>query len=289
MDISLKNVEYRYQADSPFERLAISDVSIDIHSGTYLAIIGHTGSGKSTVLQHLNALLRPTKGSVFIGSREIRAKRKEKNLKGVREKVGIVFQFPEHQLFEETVEKDIMFGPMNFGVSEKEAKARARASINLVGLSEDILEKSPFDLSGGQMRRVAIAGVLAMEPEVIVLDEPTAGLDPRGRKEIMDLFYSLHKQKNLSTVLVTHSMEDAARYADEIVVMHQGKVFTKGTPEQIFSNPQALIELGLDVPEVVGLQLRIEESFKTKFRKISLSEDELAEMVAEFLEGGGLK
>lgn len=289
MDISLKNVEYRYQADSPFERLAISDVSIDIHSGTYLAIIGHTGSGKSTVLQHLNALLRPTKGSVFIGSREIRAKRKEKNLKGVREKVGIVFQFPEHQLFEETVEKDIMFGPMNFGVSEKEAKARARASINLVGLSEDILEKSPFDLSGGQMRRVAIAGVLAMEPEVIVLDEPTAGLDPRGRKEIMDLFYSLHKQKNLSTVLVTHSMEDAARYADEIVVMHQGKVFTKGTPEQIFSNPQALIELGLDVPEVVGLQLKIEESFKTKLRKISLSEDELAEMVAEFLEGGGLK
>jgi energy-coupling factor transport system ATP-binding protein len=289
MDISLKNVEYRYQADSPFERLAISDVSIDIPSGTYLAIIGHTGSGKSTVLQHLNALLKPTRGSVVIGSREIRAKRKEKNLKGVREKVGIVFQFPEHQLFEETVEKDIMFGPMNFGVSEKEAKARARAAINLVGLSEDILEKSPFDLSGGQMRRVAIAGVLAMEPEVIVLDEPTAGLDPRGRKEIMDLFYGLHKQKNLSTVLVTHSMEDAARYADEIVVMHQGKVFTKGTPEQIFSNPQALIELGLDVPEVVGLQLRIEESFKTKFRKISLSEDELAEMVAEFLEGGGLK
>jgi len=289
MDISLKNVEYRYQADSPFERLAISDVSIDIPSGTYLAIIGHTGSGKSTVLQHLNALLKPTRGSVFIGSREIRAKRKEKNLKGVREKVGIVFQFPEHQLFEETVEKDIMFGPMNFGVSEKDAKARARAAINLVGLSEDILEKSPFDLSGGQMRRVAIAGVLAMEPEVIVLDEPTAGLDPRGRKEIMDLFYGLHKQKNLSTVLVTHSMEDAARYADEIVVMHQGKVFTKGTPELIFSNPQALIELGLDVPEVVGLQLRIEESFKTKFKKISLSEDELAEMVAEFLEGGGLK
>lgn len=289
MDISLKNVEYRYQADSPFERLAISDVSIDIPSGTYLAIIGHTGSGKSTVLQHLNALLKPTKGSVLIGSREIKAKRKEKNLKGVREKVGIVFQFPEHQLFEETVEKDISFGPMNFGVSEKEAKARARTAIKLVGLSEDILEKSPFDLSGGQMRRVAIAGVLAMEPEVIVLDEPTAGLDPRGRKDIMDLFYTLHKKKNLSTILVTHSMEDAARYADEIVVMHQGKVFTKGTPEQIFSNPQAIIELGLDVPEVVSLQLRFEEAFKTKFSKISLSEDELAVMMAEFLEGGSRK
>jgi energy-coupling factor transport system ATP-binding protein len=289
MDISLKNVEYRYQADSPFERLAISDVSIDVPSGTYLAVIGHTGSGKSTVLQHLNALLKPTKGSVLIGSREIKAGRKEKNLKGVREKVGIVFQFPEHQLFEETVEKDIMFGPMNFGVTEKEAKARARAAINLVGLPEEILEKSPFDLSGGQMRRVAIAGVLAMEPEVIVLDEPTAGLDPRGRKEIMDLFYSLHKKRNLSTVLVTHSMEDAARYADDIVVMHQGRVFTKGTPEQIFSNPKALLELGLDVPEVVGLQLRIEEAFNIKFSKISLSEDELAEMVAEFMEGGGPK
>ncbi|NKE07744.1 energy-coupling factor ABC transporter ATP-binding protein [Mesobacillus selenatarsenatis] len=287
MDISLKNVEYRYQADSPFERLAISDVSIDIPSGTYLAVIGHTGSGKSTVLQHLNVLLKPTKGSVLIGSREIKAGRKEKNLKGVREKVGIVFQFPEHQLFEETVEKDIMFGPMNFGVTEQEAKARARASINLVGLPEEILEKSPFDLSGGQMRRVAIAGVLAMEPEVIVLDEPTAGLDPRGRKEIMDLFYSLHKKRNLSTVLVTHSMEDAARYADDIVVMHQGKVFTKGTPDEIFSNPKALIELGLDVPEVVGLQLMIEEAFGTKFKKISLSEEELAEMVAEFMEGGG--
>ncbi|WP_226679311.1 energy-coupling factor ABC transporter ATP-binding protein [Mesobacillus jeotgali] len=289
MDISLKNVEYRYQADSPFERLAISDVSIDVPSGTYLAVIGHTGSGKSTVLQHLNALLKPTKGSVLIGSREIRAGRKEKNLKGVREKVGIVFQFPEHQLFEETVEKDIMFGPMNLGVTEKEAKTRARAAINLVGLPEEILEKSPFDLSGGQMRRVAIAGVLAMEPEVIVLDEPTAGLDPRGRKEIMDLFYSLHKKRNLSTVLVTHSMEDAARYADDIVVMHQGEVFTKGTPEQIFSNPKALLELGLDVPEVVGLQLKIEEAFNTKFSKISLSEEELAEMVAEFMERGGTK
>lgn len=289
MDISLKNVEYRYQADSPFERLAISDVSIDIPSGTYMAIIGHTGSGKSTVLQHLNALLKPTKGSVLIGSREIRANRKEKNLKAVREKVGIVFQFPEHQLFEETVEKDISFGPMNFGVPEKEAIERARAALKLVGLPDDVLQKSPFDLSGGQMRRVAIAGVLAMQPDVIVLDEPTAGLDPRGRKEIMDLFYSLHKQNGLSTVLVTHSMEDAARYADEIVVMHEGRVFTKGTADQLFANPEALIELGLDVPAVVALQLKIEKAFKTNFRKISLTEDELVSQVAEFLKGGILK
>jgi energy-coupling factor transport system ATP-binding protein len=285
MDISLQNVEYRYSVGTPFEHLAIADVSIDIPSGSYLAIIGHTGSGKSTVLQHLNALLKPTKGTVLIGSREIKAGRKEKNLKGVRKKVGIVFQFPEHQLFEETVEKDICFGPMNFGVSEEEAKRRARASIVQVGLSEDILEKSPFDLSGGQMRRVAIAGVLAMDPECIVLDEPTAGLDPRGRKEIMDLFYRLHQERGLSTVLVTHSMEDAARYADEIVIMHKGKVRKKGTPKEIFSVPAELLELGLDVPEVVRFQMKLEQAFSTKFEKVCLSQDELTDMVASYLTG----
>lgn len=286
MDISLQNIEYRYQADTPFERLALSDVSLDIPSGSYIAIIGHTGSGKSTVLQHLNALLKPTKGTVLIGSREIRAGRKEKNLKAVREKVGIVFQFPEHQLFEETVEKDICFGPMNFGVSETEAKKRASIAIEQVGLTKDILEKSPFDLSGGQMRRVAIAGVLAMEPQVIVLDEPTAGLDPRGRKEIMDLFYQLHQDKNLSTVLVTHSMEDAATYADEIIIMHQGSVYEKGTPLEIFSAPQALIEMGLDVPEVVRFQLKLEQAFGRKMGRVCLTAEELTDAVASFLKGG---
>lgn len=285
MDISLKNVEYRYSADTPFERLAIKDVSIDIPSGSYVAIIGHTGSGKSTVLQHLNALLKPTKGTVLIGSREIKAGRKEKNLKGIREKVGIVFQFPEHQLFEETVEKDICFGPINFGVSEAEAKRRAREAIKQVGLSENILEKSPFDLSGGQMRRVAIAGVLAMEPECIVLDEPTAGLDPRGRKEVMDLFYRLHNERGLATVLVTHSMEDAARYADEIVIMHQGTVLKKGKPLEIFSNPEELLAHGLDVPEVLRFQMKLEKAFDTKFNKICLTEDELTDVVANFLTG----
>lgn len=285
MDISLKNVEYRYSADTPFERLAIKDVSINIPSSSYVAIIGHTGSGKSTVLQHLNALLKPTKGAVLIGSREIKAGRKEKNLKGIREKVGIVFQFPEHQLFEETVEKDICFGPINFGVSEAEAKRRAREAIKQVGLSENILEKSPFDLSGGQMRRVAIAGVLAMEPECIVLDEPTAGLDPRGRKEIMDLFYRLHKEQGLATVLVTHSMEDAARYADEIVIMHQGTVLKKGKPLEIFSNPEELLAHGLDVPEVLRFQMKLEKTFDTKFDKICLTEDELTDVVANFLTG----
>ncbi|MDQ1143248.1 energy-coupling factor transport system ATP-binding protein [Bacillus sp. SORGH_AS 510] len=286
MDISLQHIDYRYQANTPFEHLAIEDVSIDIPSGTYMAIIGHTGSGKSTVLQHLNALLQPTKGTVKIGAHEIKAQQKHKNLKPVRQKVGIVFQFPEHQLFEETVEKDIIFGPLNFGVSEAEAKKRARIALKQVGLGEEVLEKSPFDLSGGQMRRVAIAGVLAMEPDVIVLDEPTAGLDPRGRKEIMDMFYALHKERNLSTILVTHSMEDAAHYADQIVIMQQGRVVKKGTPEEIFSSPVELMHMGLDVPEVVRFQLKLEEKLGFKLDRMYLSIDELSTAVTEALKRG---
>jgi energy-coupling factor transport system ATP-binding protein len=286
MDISLSHVEYRYQANTPFESLAIQDVSIEIPTGTYMAIIGHTGSGKSTVLQHLNALLQPTAGTVLIGSQEIKAKQKNKNLKKIRQKVGIVFQFPELQLFEETVEKDIIFGPMNFGVSETDAKKRARLALVQVGLKEEILNKSPFDLSGGQMRRVAIAGVLAMEPDVIVLDEPTAGLDPRGRKEIMDMFYSLHKERNLSTILVTHSMEDAARYADQIVIMQNGKVAKKGTPVEIFSSPKELIEMGLDVPEVVRFQLKLEERMGRKLEKIYLSIEDFSAAVTKLLVSG---
>ncbi|UII56104.1 energy-coupling factor ABC transporter ATP-binding protein [Cytobacillus spongiae] len=279
MDISLEQVEYRYQLNTPFERLAIQDVSFQIPSGTFLALIGHTGSGKSTVLQHLNALLQPTSGTVIIGEREIVGGTKQKNLKNIRQKVGIVFQFPEHQLFEETIEKDICFGPMNFGVTEDEAKQRAREAIQLVGLSEELLDKSPFDLSGGQMRRVAIAGVLAMEPDVIVLDEPTAGLDPRGRSEIMDMFYELHKKRNLSTILVTHSMEDAAKYADQIVVMQKGNVYRQGTPKEIFASPEGLIELGLDVPEVVRFQLKLENTLKHSFDKVCLTLDELTDQI----------
>ncbi|EWG09187.1 energy-coupling factor ABC transporter ATP-binding protein [Cytobacillus firmus] len=286
MDISLQNVEYRYQVNTPFERLAIKDVSIDIPSGTFLAIIGHTGSGKSTVLQHLNALLKPTEGQVLIGERKITPEKKQKNLKEIRQRVGIVFQFPEHQLFEETVEKDICFGPMNFGVSEEEAKKRARAAIGQVGLPLEILSKSPFDLSGGQMRRVAIAGVLAMEPDVIVLDEPTAGLDPRGRKEIMDMFYSLHGTRGLSTVLVTHSMEDASRYADQIVIMHNGEVYKKGTPKEIFSSPEGLLKLGLDVPEVVRFQLKMEKSLNIRLSKTCLTMDELTDEIAAVMKRG---
>ena len=204
----------------------------------------------------------------------------------VRQSVGIVFQFPEHQLFEETVEKDIMFGPMNFGVSKSEAKRRTRAALKQVGLHEELLEKSPFDLSGGQMRRVAIAGVLAMEPDILVLDEPTAGLDPRGRKEIMDMFYSLHKERGLSTILVTHSMEDAARYADQIVIMQEGRVVKQGTPEEIFSSSFELMDMGLDVPEVVRFQLKLEEKMGMKLGKIYLTIDELSSAVSDLLSRG---
>lgn len=289
MDISLQQVEHRYQQGTPFERLAIQNVTIDIPSGSFIAIIGHTGSGKSTVLQHLNALLRPTKGKVLIGDRTIEANKKEKNLKGIRQKVGIVFQFPEHQLFDETVEKDICFGPLNFGISESVAKRRAKEAICQVGLSEDILIKSPFDLSGGQMRRVAIAGVLAMEPDVIVLDEPTAGLDPRGRKEIMEMFYRLHQEKALSTILVTHSMEDAARFADRIFIMHKGEVYKQGTPEEIFSSPEELMELGLDVPEVIRFQQKFEQTFQAKLGSPCLTMEQLTEAIASFFKRGDVR
>ncbi|AYV68887.1 energy-coupling factor ABC transporter ATP-binding protein [Niallia circulans] len=284
MDISLQKVEYRYQENSPFERLAIEDVSFDIPSGSYVAVIGHTGSGKSTILQHLNALLTPSKGKVVIGDRTLEGGQKHKNLRSIRQRVGIVFQFPEQQLFEETVEKDICFGPLNFGIPESEAKIRAVKALSEVGLSEDFLMKSPFDLSGGQMRRIAIAGVLAMEPDVLVLDEPTAGLDPRGRREIMDMFYKLHKERNLTTVLVTHSMEDAAHYADQIVIMNKGKVHRQGTPIEIFKEAEDLAAIGLNVPEVVRFQKKVEAKFGVKMERVHLNMEDFTDELAVYLQ-----
>ena len=286
MDIKLQQVSYAYAQGTPFEKRALFNVNFDIPSGTYQAIIGHTGSGKSTILQHFNALLKPSSGEVLIGDRLIVAGKKAKDLKSVRQKVGIVFQFPEHQLFEETVLKDIMFGPMNFGVSEKEAEARARELVRLVGLPENVLEKSPFDLSGGQMRRVAIAGVLAMEPEVIVLDEPTAGLDPRGQKEIMDMFYALHKERGLTTILVTHSMEDAARYADNIVIMHEGSNVLSGAPRDIFKDVETLKKFRLEPPRIVRFQQKIEKMMGSPLSKICLTEEELAAEIGRSLREG---
>ncbi len=283
MDISLQQVSYAYAKDTPFEKRALYDVDLLIPSGSYQAIIGHTGSGKSTVLQHLNALLKPTEGVIRIGGTEVVAGKKNKKLREIRQKVGIVFQFPEHQLFDETVLKDIMFGPMNFGVPEEEARQRAIELVRLLGLPEDVMEKSPFDLSGGQMRRVAIAGVLAMNPEVLVLDEPTAGLDPRGRKEIMDLFYKLHIEKGLTTILVTHSMEDAARYADRIAIMHNGRCVLQGIPKEIFSDEDRLMDYRLELPQSIKFQKKLEEMMNKKLPSLCLTEEALAEELARLL------
>ncbi|MED0852774.1 energy-coupling factor ABC transporter ATP-binding protein [Bacillus altitudinis] len=277
MDITIKELEHRYQMKTPFERLALYDVNASIKEGSYVAVIGHTGSGKSTLLQHLNGLLKPTKGSIALGDTVLQANKKQKDMKPLRKKVGIVFQFPEHQLFEETILKDICFGPMNFGVPKEKAEAKAKEMLKLVGLSESLLSRSPFELSGGQMRRVAIAGVLAMEPEVLVLDEPTAGLDPRGRKEIMDMFYELHQKANLTTILVTHSMEDAAHYADQMIVMHKGTVKATGTPRELFANRTDMSSFGLDLPETIKFQQAVEEKLGMTFPRPLLTMDEMAE------------
>jgi len=286
MDIIFKNVAHKYQPNTPFERVALYDLDFTIPSGKFVAIIGHTGSGKSTIIQHLNALLKPTNGSIQIGERTIHAKKKDKDLKDIRKRVGVVFQFPEHQLFEETVEKDICFGPTNFGMPLEEAKARAKELVQLVGLPLDVLEKSPFDLSGGQMRRVAIAGILAMDPEVLVLDEPTAGLDPRGRKEIMGLVTRLHKEKNLTTVLVTHSMEDAASYADEIVVMNQGTIVMKGSPKEVFNRQDELAQFGLDVPEPLAFMMKLEQKLGIPLSDKAVTFDEAVEQIKRLAQKG---
>ncbi|MEI4790052.1 energy-coupling factor ABC transporter ATP-binding protein [Bacillus sp. FJAT-53060] len=277
MDITIKELEHRYQMKTPFERLALYDVNASIKEGSYVAVIGHTGSGKSTLLQHLNGLLKPTKGSIALGDTVLQANKKQKDLKSLRKKVGIVFQFPEHQLFEETILKDICFGPMNFGVPQEKAEVKAKEMLKLVGLPESLLSRSPFELSGGQMRRVAIAGVLAMEPEVLVLDEPTAGLDPRGRKEIMDMFYELHQKANLTTILVTHSMEDAAHYADQMIVMHKGTVKATGTPRELFANRTDMSSFGLDLPETIKFQQALEEKLGIAFPRPLLTMKEMAE------------
>ena len=288
MDISFQQVGYLYGKDTPFEKRALQGVDATIRSGSYSAIIGHTGSGKSTLLMHLNGLLKPSEGIVQIGDMKISAGTKAKGLKEIRRQVGIVFQFPEHQLFEETVEKDIMFGPMNFGVSEEEARRRAHELIALLGLPPEVAQKSPFDLSGGQMRRVAIAGVLAFKPSVLVLDEPTAGLDPRGRQEIMELFQRLHVEEKLTTILVTHSMEDAARYADHLIVMHGGRSVVAGTPQEVFGDEERLSAYRLGLPRSVRFQRDMEKLIGRPLPGIALTEEQLAQAIVQAAsEAGG--
>ncbi|WP_077623991.1 energy-coupling factor ABC transporter ATP-binding protein [Sediminibacillus massiliensis] len=286
MDITFKQVEYTYQPNTPFEHKAIEDLTFHIESGSFVAVVGHTGSGKSTLIQHLNGLLRPTKGEVQIGEYKLLPDQKLKQIKELRRRVGIVFQYPEHQLFEENVAKDIAFGPQNFGIDNQEIDKRTKEVLQSVQLPEEILSRSPFDLSGGQMRRVAIAGVLAMRPEVLVLDEPTAGLDPRGQKDIMDMFYDLHKKERLTTILVTHSMEDALTYADHVIIMDHGTKYMEGPPSSVLSQKEALNKVQLDIPEIIQFILKAEEKFGISLPYHGQSLFDLADELAELAKRG---
>ena len=250
MRIEIENLTHTYQPGSPFQATAVHNVSLRLHSGEFVALIGHTGSGKSTLAQHLNGLLKPTEGRVLADGEDINAPGADK--KRLRQRVGLVFQYPEHQLFEETVAKDVAFGPKNLGLSQAEIDARVLEACERVGLTGEVLESSPFELSGGQMRRAAIAGVLAMRPELLVLDEPTAGLDPAGREALMDIVRALHRS-GTGVVMISHSMDDVARLATRIVVMEGGALAMDGTPREIFSQAQALREMSLDIPQAAQL------------------------------------
>lgn len=253
--IKLENVSYIYMQGGPFEKKALDNVSLEISSGEFIGIIGHTGSGKSTMIQMLNGLIKPSSGRIIIDGDDLTDKKVK--LRDIRFKVGLVMQYPEYQLFEETVLKDICFGPLNMGLSQDEAIDRAKFAANMVGISEDLLDKSPFDLSGGQKRRAAIAGVLAMEPKILILDEPTAGLDPAGRDEILSKIRDMHKRLDLAVLLVSHSMEDVARLADRILVMNGGTVEMFDTPSKVFARSERLEEIGLSVPQITKVMDRL--------------------------------
>lgn len=256
--LKLENVSYTYMKGGPFEKKALDNVSLEVRPGEFIGVIGHTGSGKSTMIQMLNGLLKPSEGRVFIDGTDINDK--GVNLRDIRFKVGLVMQYPEYQLFEETVLKDISFGPANMGLPREEVEERARFAANMVGLNDSLLEKSPFDLSGGQKRRAAIAGVLAMEPKILILDEPTAGLDPAGRDEILFKIRDMHKRMNLTVLLVSHSMEDVAKLADRILVMNGGHVEMFDTPDKVFCKSGRLQEIGLNVPQITRVMDRLREA-----------------------------
>lgn len=249
MSIRVENLTYKYMPGTPFEKIALDDVNIEIMDGEFVALIGHTGSGKSTLIQQLNGLLKPTSGNIYIDEECITDK--GINLRKIRNKVGLVFQYPEHQLFEETVYKDVAFGPINLNLKDDEVLTRVKRAMKIVGLDfEECKDKSPFDLSGGQRRRVAIAGVLAMEPEVLILDEPTAGLDPRGRDDILQEIKNLHEEYKMTVILVSHSMEDVAKLADRLIVMYKGKNILCGKPKEVFMEVETLEKIGLGIPQV---------------------------------------
>ena len=275
MGIILQKVSYTYQAGTPFEGRALFDVDLEIKNGSFTAFIGHTGSGKSTIMQLLNGLNTPTEGTVYVDDVAITPNSQNKDIKSIRKKVGLVFQFPESQLFDETVLKDVAFGPQNFGVSQEDAEKLAREKLALVGISEELFEKNPFELSGGQMRRVAIAGILAMEPSILVLDEPTAGLDPKGRRELMNLFQELHHQ-GMTIVLVTHLMDDVSNYADWVYVLEKGRIVLSGSPKSVFQEIEFLESKQLGVPKIT--------QFAADLRDKGMAFDSLPITLEEFVE-----
>lgn len=246
--LKIKNLSYVYGQGTPFEKMALKDINLDIKKGEFIGLIGHTGSGKSTLIRFLNGLERPQTGEVFVDGKNIW--KDSSNIRNVRFQVGLVFQYPEHQLFEETVYGDIAFGPQNMGLDQSAIEERVYNAMDFVGLGRETAQKSPFELSGGQKRRVAIAGVIAMEPEVLILDEPTAGLDPVGRDDILSKIKAYHRQKNSTVILVSHSMEEIARTVDRIIVMNRGRLEMTGRPDEIFKDPKRLMEMGLDVPQI---------------------------------------
>ena len=287
MDIQFRDVNYSYQAETPLAQPALHDINLNIKEGSFTAVIGKTGSGKSTLLQHFNALLLPTSGLIRIGDFVITPTTKGTSLKKLRRRVGIVFQFPEAQLFAQTVAEDIAFGPQNYGVNSRRAQEITREMIELVGLDAEYLERSPFELSGGQQRRVAIAGVLAVEPDVLILDEPTAGLDPQGRAELMRTFAKLNREMGKTIILVTHRMEDVAEYADQLIVMEDGAIATHASAREVFQNRELLERNNLDLPQVVKFAKALESKYGISFEAMPLTIDELAACLKNKLEVGG--
>ncbi|MGB9680007.1 MAG: energy-coupling factor transporter ATPase [Thermoanaerobacteraceae bacterium] len=282
MSIKVENVSYIYNEGTPFETHALKNINFSINDKEFVGIIGHTGSGKSTLIQQLNGLLKPTSGDIYINGKKITDK--NINLRDIRKEVGLVFQYPEYQLFEETIFKDIAFGPTNLNLDQEDIKERVYEAMDIVGLSRDLEDKSPFEVSGGQRRRIAIAGVLSMRPKVLILDEPTAGLDPRGRDEILMRIKKIHEKYTMITILVSHSMEDIAKYADKIIVMNNGEIAVSGAPREIFRQVDLLESIGLGIPQITYLARQL------KNKGIEIPEDvltveEAKEYIARYLRG----
>lgn len=285
--LETQNLTYKYSVGTPFEKVAIEDISISVEKGDFIGIIGHTGSGKSTLVQHLNGLLKPTSGTILLDGKDIHS---DKNFtRQARFKVGLCFQYPEYQLFENTVYEDIAFGPKNMKLSKEEIKERVLRAAEFVGVRNDMLQKSPFDLSGGEKRRVAIAGVMAMQPEILILDEPSAGLDPKGRKVISEMIEQYRKNTGSTVIVVSHSMEDVAESADKVLVMNKGKVEYFASVDEVFSNAEHLVEIGLNVPEITKVFLALKKQGYDVRTDIYSVNEAKAELLRLFKERGVLK